>query len=369
MSLQWDIRRDEACRRDDVGLRLFHSLKRFIMRFNIIVPVAWVFSLTFGLVGCEESGHADGQGGSGGGGQVGSGGGEIGGDLPACSAGPVQADSDVFDPTQVYLVGTRVEGACGMDAVAHWSSPNVHVGAFDCYFDDFSAKVRPSDGRLLYTIGFEGLLHEFRCDDCAASGGTPEEDPVIPTTPCSPEDNGILDFLVSPAGATVHKCWSDAFTWYDASGKVIYIDKPGEELVHVGHGDLALTTSTIVRLSTGKATPIIGLPSHSFLTVRAREPGSFLVAIGATNPELWEVGANGIARKRGEYPALPAGAQSVGYSSRLEACGALLQFANGPMVFQDIIVRRELGGASAVVYDEATNPEVKIHISSLMTGP
>jgi len=38
-------------------------------------------------------------------------------------------------------------------------------------------------------------------------------------------------------------------------------------------------------------------------------------------------------------------------------------------VFQDIIVRRELSGASQTVFDEAANPLVKIHISGLVTGP
>jgi hypothetical protein len=37
--------------------------------------------------------------------------------------------------------------------------------------------------------------------------------------------------------------------------------------------------------------------------------------------------------------------------------------------FVDVIVRQEVGGTSDVVYSEATNPVVKIHVSTLITGP
>lgn len=53
----------------------------------------------------------------------------------------------------------------------------------------------------------------------------------------------------------------------------------------------------------------------------------------------------------------------------LEAMGALLQFGEGPMVFQDVIVRREIGESSVMVYDEANGPLVQSHISVLVTGP
>jgi hypothetical protein len=43
--------------------------------------------------------------------------------------------------------------------------------------------------------------------------------------------------------------------------------------------------------------------------------------------------------------------------------------ANGPRIVHDAIVRREIGGVSEVVYTEANDPHVKIHISGLLTGP
>ena len=57
------------------------------------------------------------------------------------------------------------------------------------------------------------------------------------------------------------------------------------------------------------------------------------------------------------------------YSAKLDGCGGLVFFASGPDVFQDIIVRLDLSGSSQIVFDEATEPLVKIHISALVTGP
>lgn len=86
--------------------------------------------------------------------------------------------------------------------------------------------------------------------------------------------------------------------------------------------------------------------------------------------ELWSIDATGAAALEGVYPALPADAHWPDlHSAKLDACRALLHFASGPEVFQDIIVRRELSGASQTVFDEAANPLVKIHISGLVTGP
>lgn len=214
---------------------------------------------------------------------------------------------------------------------------------------------------------FEDRLHEFHCDDCA--GGMPTNDPLL-STPCAANDDHLQGFLVSPAGAEVHHCQANASTWYDTSGNVIYVEKSGDPLIHLGHGDLALTPTSVVHLSMGTSTPIVGLPLVPFLTVRAKAPASFLVVVDQPALELWEIGADGVATKLGDYPPLPAGADyTYGYTSKLDACGAVLQFGSGPIVFEDIIVRREIGGASAVVYDEATKPAVKIHISSLFTGP
>jgi hypothetical protein len=90
----------------------------------------------------------------------------------------------------------------------------------------------------------------------------------------------------------------------------------------------------------------------------------------SSGEELWEIAADGAATLRGAFPSLPAGATGVqGYSSKLDGCGALVQIGYGVATFEDVIVRREVGGASELVYTETSNPLVKIHISGLVTGP
>ncbi|WP_438005454.1 hypothetical protein WME89_43135 [Sorangium sp. So ce321] len=327
-------------------------------------------------------GGGSGGGGAGGGASSGGGGSDDGGGAPDCSGASVAVTGDVLDPAQVYLAGTLSEGSCGWDAVAHWSSVESAVVGFDCRVDERNARIRPTDGRLLYTNVFEDLLREFRCDDCPFRGddypAAPlDNDTVLRTPPCAQGLDPLSGFLVSPAGAVLHRCRSDAATWYDESGRVAYADRE-DPLLHLGHGDLALAARSVVRLATSASLPIAGLPEGRLLhTVRARAPGSFLLVLESEHPaddgssqELWEVDGDGIATRLGAFPPLPAGAMQVSaYTSKLDGCGALLQFGGGLGVLEDVIVRRHIDGASEVVYTEATDPLVKIHVSALVTGP
>lgn len=285
--------------------------------------------------------------------------------------------NDVFDPGEVYLAGTLAEGACYLDALAHWSSPGSAVTGFDCYFDNARAKIRPTDGRLLYTNTFEDELREFHCDDCPYAGAYPNaplaNDPVIQTPPCT--GTSFYSFLVAPSGGLFYTC--NQTTWYDGTGAVAYTATSSDLPLHLGFGDLLLTKQHVVHLKTLAATPITGLPERTIDTVRAVQPDSFLVVLAAaqsasdgSSQELWQIDAGGAATMLGTFPPLPPGAKSVAaYTSKLDVHGGLLQFGSGPAVFQDIIVRRDISGGSAVVYDEANDPLVKIHISSLVTGP
>ncbi|WP_165373463.1 hypothetical protein [Sorangium cellulosum] len=334
-----------------------------------------------------DSGGNGGSGGSGGNGGSGSGSGS-GGGAPDCTGAAVEVVGDVFDPAQVYLVGTLDEAArCGRDAVVHWSSPGSAVVGFDCLFDERSARIRPTDGRLLYSNVFEGMLREFHCDGCLHTGGAYPlvplaNDPVLPTPPCAPASLASLGgFLVSPGGTVLHGCSSggtlDATTWYDQSGAVVYAD-PDNPLRHLGHGDLALAERSVVHLATSVSLPLVGLPDDRPIhTVRARAPDRFLLVLEAerstddgSSQELWEVDGGGKVTRLGAFPPLPAEAEQVSaHTSKLDACGALLQFGGGAGGFEDVIVRREIGGSSEVVYTEAADPMVKIRVSSLLTGP
>ncbi|MGK3999935.1 hypothetical protein [Sorangium sp. So ce1024] len=338
-----------------------------------------------GGIGAGAGGGGAGAGGIGadaGGGGAGAGGHGAGAGAPDCSGASAAVTGDVLDPDQVYLAGTLLEGACGRDALAHWSSPESAVVGFHCHVDERSARIRPTDGRLLYTNVFEDLLREFHCDDCPFRGnGYPDapldNDPVLLTPRCADGLAPSDGFLVSPAGAVLYRCRSDTATWYDERGRVAYAN-PEDPLLHLGHGDLALAARSVVHLATSTSTPITGLPEGRLLhTVRARAPDRFLLVLEAERPaedggsqELWEVDGDGAAARLGAFPPLPAGAVHVSaYTSKLDGCGALLQFGGGPGLLEDIIVRRDIGGASEVVYTEAIEPLVKIHVSALVTGP
>ncbi|KYG05079.1 hypothetical protein BE21_42995 [Sorangium cellulosum] len=326
------------------------------------------------------AGAAGGAGGDGGGGE-GGGDGE-GGAGPECDGAPVTLTGDVLDPGQVYLDGTLEEGACYMSAVAHWSTPSSAVVGFPCHFDGRNAQIRPTDGRLIYLDSEDDVLLEFRCEGCPYDGGEyplgpRANDPVLPTPPCEEDILAYTHFLISPEGAVLHRCRVDAPTWYDPSGNEVYAD-PDSPLLHLGHGGLALTERSVVDLATSASTPIVGLPERKVHTVRAKAPDRFLVVIDeeADRPpeesrqELWEVDGTGTATRLGAFPPLPAGVLSVyAIGAKLDACGGLLQIGEADDDSSDVIVRREIGGASEVVYTEATEPLVRMHGASLITGP
>lgn len=279
---------------------------------------------------------------------------------------------DTLKPHEVYLAGTLSEGACYLDALAHWSTPNDAVGGFDCYFGGGdNARIRPSDGRLLYSMTFEGLLREFHCDACPITPmmypDTPLNNDVVLSTPaCAPEDTTQMEFLVSPEGDHYYRCSQWEANWYDAAGAVVYASEDAP-LLHVGRCGLALTKQGVLDLESGTKTPIDGLPLGEPMTVRVAPEGGFWVVMTPEQPELWHVAPNGVAQSIGLYPQLPPDHQAG--KGVLDGCGSLYQIGSGPEIFVDLILLREIGGATEIVYTEMMDPLVKIHISWLVTGP
>jgi hypothetical protein len=309
-----------------------------------------------------------------------------------CSNGIVSIASDILNPGDVYLDGTLQEGACYLDALTHWSDPNSACTGFDCYFDGRGAVIRPTDGRMLYMNTFENVLREFHADSCpmpamSAYPSTPlANDSVIPTPMCSMDagtsNAGVAGFVVSPEGDVYYHCsGSGATVWYDLAAKAVYDESNGYALQKIARGRMALVGSSssekLANLTTGVLTDVAAPPSSpplttgSILAIRARDPAGFWVAVSSGtsgDPDLWEIHPDGTSAKIGSYPPIPTG-QSAASSAALDGCGALLQISRGPMTLEDTIVRRQVQGSSQVVYDEATTPLVKIHISYLITGP
>jgi hypothetical protein len=297
--------------------------------------------------------------------------------------------SDLFDPNRVYLAGTLSEGSCGADAIVVPECPNSAAVGFDCDFrgnsevGQRSAQIDPTTGRLLYKNTVAGDAREFHCDACpylaANANRYPkavlENDPIVPS-PCA---GSVGEFLIDPHGSRFFRC---SGAWVDEAGDVVHADTEST-LAHIGYERLALTRENIawytlaeiVDLGTGETAPIVGLPDGNIHAIRAAAPDRFLIALNldeAARPgeiwELWQIGRAGDTVRLGEYPPFPT---EVGPSpgAMLLPDGTLYQIANGPRVVTDVVVRRVLGGTTEVVYSEANEPHVRIHISGLLTGP
>ncbi len=285
---------------------------------------------------------------------------------------PPDPHLEIFDLDEVYLFGTLSEGACYLDAVAPVLAPDEAVVGFDCGADEESGQIRPTDGRLLYTANGGGFV--FRCDGCryARPGIAYPKDPQanddpIPMPSCDSYPASTSGLLVSPDGAILHYCGA---AWYDEQGRKI-TERP---LYSLGASGTALEDDGVLDLASLTVVPFSGLPATKPLTARADPDGYRLVLASDADPtarELWFVGLDGNATMRGAYPPLPAG-HSVGGTPRLDASGRLYElsrYTSGNAVLRDAVVRRSVDGQSDVVYDEANDPIVKVHISGLFTGP
>ncbi len=329
--------------------------------------------------------------------------------LPAPDAAPLGPDSginpnvyDVFDPTKVYLFGTVVEGSCGRDAIADVFAPNRASVGFGCYVEEDRAVIRPSNGRVLYTETFEDNIVEFHDDNSSAFNSLPDHSyPGMPTAndvaldpaPCMPRPGstfGVLRFLVAPSGAVIHQCLTDDQRWYDEHGVLAFdFGRSSQDLVALGAGNTALVFSghftptefQIVDLSTSPplvvATATMATSVGAIVqigAVRTTATGFRLALHGtssSSNAELWSVSLTGTATREAMYGAPPATAPSAGHDGRMDGAGNLYVMSSQiPGPFVDCVVQYPATGAPGrVVYSESTNPFVKIHISSLMTGP
>lgn len=285
---------------------------------------------------------------------------------------------DILDPNEVYILGTVSEGLCGRDILTHWSQPNSGAVGFDCYTRESDAIIAPGRNRLLYWNTFEDLLREFVCDGrCTLepSDRVPyppnvlANDPVRPTPPCDPNNARLLDFHVWPDGQVIHHC---ANTWYDATGAAIQVLP--RSVIALSHGGQALIPQgggyAVATVATSSVAPVVGLPDqHAFIAARSRSPSGFWYALesgGVTS--LWSIDATGASELVFGYAAPPAGYTAYN-RGRLDGHQNLFQLGRGPETFEDVIVRRERDGPTTVVYTEASNPLVKLHISDIVTGP
>jgi hypothetical protein len=119
---------------------------------------------------------------------------------------------------------------------------------------------------------------------------------------------------------------------------------------------------------TGAATEITGLPDEDILASRSLPAGFWMVMETSPESSLWEVdGTTGVTTQLGTYPEAPVDSNPLQIGV-LDGWGHLYQKgrATGGV---DVVVRRSITGISEVIDTEAGDPEVKMHGSSLITGP
>ena len=302
-----------------------------------------------------------------------------GGVTPRPDAGTGASDAGplVLDPSEVYLFGTLSEGACYRDALAHWSTPNLASVGFDCYAEESGAIIRPSDGRLLYTNTFEDKLREYHCDDCAYTKGAAYPSNVLANdsvidTPCPVMNDRLSTFRVTVDSEILYSCNQSSSVVRSLSGTSVYDGTYGS-VIGVGDHGWLLVNGRAVNYRTGAAVILTGASPLGSSVARWSPPDGFwLVFEGASSAfSLYRASlTTGEVTLVGDYPQVPAGLTNRG-SYRLDRAGRLFLFASNyaSSMLTDVIVRSEVGGAATVVYTEATNPLVKIHISSLVTAP
>jgi hypothetical protein len=287
--------------------------------------------------------------------------------------GPIS--DGIFDPGQVYLHGTLSEGACYMDALAHWATPNQAMTGFDC--DVYWTGINPVDGRFVFEQGSydDTTLYAFTPD-----GNGYDEYPQAPYANDIPFDTVCVNprgyFLDPDGGPPAYSCYGSPpcvdteCLYYDEFGNDFEVPE-GYYLVHRGFDGSQLLRvaddfdeTWAVMAPGGVITELIDQPISS--TIRAHASG-FWILIGH---ERWNVAFDGTFTMDGRYPDPPPSSQYEGQCA-FESSGALLCFGRSTdVVFEDHILRAELDADVAeLVYTEASDPRVKIHISYLVTGP
>lgn len=287
-----------------------------------------------------------------------------------------------LDPGEIYLVGTLEEGACGRNALAHWSDPNTALVGFDCESDPTAGVIRGWDNALLLHDTF-GPLRVFRPDGCIVDGSqaypvNPGDNDELVTFPCGYVQSSNARAILAPRGHEAFECTEG--TWHASNGSILYSgDALGDGYVMAYEGDLFLTIGGVFDIAAQTLYPFDGPPRLSFdrsisrfIASRVYDLGFWVVIgnyDGFEQAELWYIDSFGQGTPMGPYPPPPPGTSFLSPAT-LTRDGTLFQFAKDVAnLDNDLIIRRSVNGLSEIVYEEASNPLVRVHISGLITGP
>ena len=285
-----------------------------------------------------------------------------------------------LDPAQVYLWGTLQESV-SYGALALVSSPKRYLVGFDSSLDGRFAKL--VNGTVFYE--WSDQVRQFASDGSYSEPLSEIEYPKDPLlndplieTPC-PSGDGLFAFHMNFEGRMVYGCsligGGGFIDWYEDG--TLLLERAGID--GLAAGDVAISEQTgpvsIIDLASGEEYDVEAITGY-LMAFRGHGDGFHAVENrGGVLDILWQVSADGSAEKLGEYPAPPDGifhptSAAFARQGALSPEGALFQISRRDGDGQvDVIIRRTVDGTSEIVYDEADDPYVKIHISSLLTGP
>lgn len=257
--------------------------------------------------------------------------------------------TSTFAPDRVYLYGSVM----GAKAVTDPSAPeNWRVG-FGLHADRTTLAIRAYDGALLYA--WRDPAGEFDVKVWQPDGliGDATANDISIATPC-PAGMMLLDFTVAPDDGTIlHECTDNIVVteWLDSTGNQAL--PTGTDVLSMGYAGYLLVDGaqgTAVMDAQGNETPVGAV--NQPVVVRPRTDG-FDAVVGN---ELWSIDLAGNANMAGTYPALPPDTALAGTGWALDSQLRLYEvgyFVSDPQ--RGNVIRRSVGGASEVIFDEGNN--------------
>jgi hypothetical protein len=304
------------------------------------------------------------------------------------------SETDVFEPGQVYMLGSLSGVDCAPSAIASLKEPAFESVGFPCGIDRQSAVIRPSDGRLLYLDTVGKKVRVFTRDDhpydtgqgaCRYPDDPTANDAEVPTTSCD-NSGGPADFRLAPDLEGIwYTCTNTPGLWFDENDVQIGFLGGSTPLAR-GYGTSVLATQGSAETATAASLELYAGSSQvdlgdlaqegDVLAVRVLDDGYHVViqGDGEGTGQIVLIGADGSVTSGGAYPSLPADVSldATGAGRAVDADGTLYvaAFDNRAGAGSRAVVELEPGaaGTAAVVYTEVDEPEVGPVSAVLVTG-
>jgi hypothetical protein len=304
------------------------------------------------------------------------------------------SETDVFEPGQVYLLGSLSGVTCAPSAIASLKEPALESVGFPCGIDRQSVVIRPSDGRLLYLDTMAKKVRAFARDQhpydtgqdaCRYPDNPTANDVDVPTTACD-NSGGPADFRLAPDLEGIwYTCANTPGLWFDENDAQIGFLGGSTPLAR-GYGGSVLATQGSVGDATAASLELYNNGSQVDLVDPAQEGGILAVRVlddgyhvvvqgdGEGSGQIVIIGVDGSISSGAAYPSLPADVSLdvAGAGRAVDADGTLYVavFDNRAGAGSRAVVELEPGltGAATVVYSEADEPEVGPVSAVLVTG-